>query len=80
VTEAHGDLQAALDLYEDAAERWNDFGFGLERGHALLGAGRCLLTLGRGDEGRATLNQAETLFHDLDAKRLIEELRALLTS
>jgi len=47
VTEARGGLEAAADLYADAAERWSDYGSVPERGQALFGLGRCLVQLGR---------------------------------
>src|SRR5262249_17307740 len=45
--EAQGELEQAAERYETAAGRWSEFGFALERGHALFGAGRCLVGLGR---------------------------------
>ena len=42
LTEARGSHEAANALYAEAAERWADYGFALERGQAALGAGRCL--------------------------------------
>jgi hypothetical protein len=37
VSEAKGEVNQALRLYEDTAERWHQHGFVLEEGHALLG-------------------------------------------
>lgn len=47
LAEARGDLERASGLYAEAAERWTEYGFALERGQTLLGAGRCLLALTR---------------------------------
>src|SRR5439155_8844973 len=44
----HADeLAGAAALYAEAAKRWQEFGNVPERAYALLGQGRCLLTLGR---------------------------------
>jgi tetratricopeptide (TPR) repeat protein len=57
----------ALELYEDAAARWSEYGSVLERANALFGAGRSLLALGRPHEATARLQEARTLYQDLGA-------------
>ena len=47
LAEAAGDHAAAALLYEEAAERWQQFGHVPERAYALLGQGRCLHALAR---------------------------------
>jgi tetratricopeptide (TPR) repeat protein len=41
LTEAHGEIDAARELYAEAAARFRDWPFPLERALALLGASRC---------------------------------------
>jgi hypothetical protein len=58
----------ALELYEDAAPRWSEYGSVLERANALFGAGRSLLALGRSHEAATRLQEARTLYQDLGAE------------
>ena len=67
----------ALSLYAEAAKRWAEFGFVLEHGHALLGAGRCLLSLDRAREAAAKVGEAHEVFSRLQAQPLVEEADAL---
>ena len=71
LTEARGESEKALDLFLDAAARWETFPFPLEQGHALVGAGRCLVALGRKDEARAGLRDDRRcrLFQRASARR-----------
>jgi tetratricopeptide (TPR) repeat protein len=78
VAEAKGQLEQSLELYEEAAERWSEYGFVLEEGQALLGAGRCLLTLHRPDEAAKRLQRAKEIFQALDARLLVAEADRLL--
>jgi tetratricopeptide (TPR) repeat protein len=77
VTEARGALGQAGDLYEDAAERWSDYGSLPERGQALLGLGRCLVQLGHPD-GRTRLVEARSIFARLAARPLLATTDAWL--
>jgi class 3 adenylate cyclase/tetratricopeptide (TPR) repeat protein len=72
-----GDLVEAAALYADAAERWHAFGNVPERAHALLGAGRCLLMLGRPGAERP-LREARDLFASMGYEPMLEETEALL--
>jgi class 3 adenylate cyclase/tetratricopeptide (TPR) repeat protein len=78
LTEAEGNLAAALEGYEEAAKRWTAIGLVLERGHALAGAGRCLLGLGRGAEAEPRLRTARDLFAGLQAQPLVAQTNSLL--
>jgi class 3 adenylate cyclase/tetratricopeptide (TPR) repeat protein len=78
LAEAHGELERAAEHYADAAGRWSEFGFVLERGHALLGAGRCLLGLSRSREAAEKLEEAREIFAGLRARPLVAEAEALL--
>jgi class 3 adenylate cyclase/tetratricopeptide (TPR) repeat protein len=73
VIEAEGARERALELYDEAAHRWGEYGFVLEEGHALLGAGRCLMALGRKADARFKLHGARRIFSDLGAIALIKE-------
>ena len=54
---------------------WTSYGHQLERAHALLGAGRCLLALGR-PEGQLRLREARTVVATLHAGALLSEADA----
>jgi tetratricopeptide (TPR) repeat protein len=71
LTEARDRPEEASALYAEAAERWMTYGFALERGQAALGAGRCLVALGRHDEATAHLVEARSTFDTLGAKPLL---------
>ena len=79
LAEAEGVLDQAATGYDKAAARWADYGHQLERAGALLGAGRCLLTLGR-PEGRLRLRDAHTALLALHARPLLAEADAALDS
>ena len=80
VAEARGDLARAADLYREAAVGWGEYRFGLECARLSLGAGRCLLALGREEEGVPLLVEAGRLLRPLGARPLLEEVEALLGS
>ncbi|HEX3327176.1 MAG TPA: adenylate/guanylate cyclase domain-containing protein [Actinomycetota bacterium] len=63
----------ALELYTDGARRWHGYGFLLEEGHALLGAGRCLIAMERRTEATPKLRKALNIFTKLGAAPLVEE-------
>jgi tetratricopeptide (TPR) repeat protein len=75
LAEAGGDLDEAAAGYERAAAGWAGYGHRLERALALLGAGRCLLALGR-PEGRARLEAAGEQIAGLGAGPLRAEAEA----
>jgi class 3 adenylate cyclase/tetratricopeptide (TPR) repeat protein len=76
--EARGELQVALDTYDEAAGAWARWGNAVERAYALLGSGRCLIGLGRPEEARDRLGAARTMFARLGAGQALTELDALL--
>jgi class 3 adenylate cyclase/tetratricopeptide (TPR) repeat protein len=80
LAEARGDHQAAADGYADAATRWEQFGVVPEHACALLGCGRCLVSLSRPSEAARVLQQARGLFHALGATPGIAETDALLAT
>jgi tetratricopeptide (TPR) repeat protein len=78
LAEGHSDTAAAADLYLDAADRWAAFATPVEEAYALLGAGRCLLALGRMAEATVALERAHSLWVSLKAAPLLAETDALL--
>ena len=78
LTEARGDLWAAVDAYADAADRWERFGVVAEQAFALLGQGRCLVGLSRPNEAAPVLRNAREIFERLQAAPVLAETDALL--
>jgi class 3 adenylate cyclase/tetratricopeptide (TPR) repeat protein len=79
VAEFEGDREEATARYVEAADGWKDYGFVLERGLALLGAGRCFVAIGRYDEATSPLQLAHELFAGVGAEPLLHESDALLS-
>jgi hypothetical protein len=73
LAEARGKREEASALHAEAAERWADYGFLLERGQAALGAGRCLVAIGRHREAATWLGEAREAFGALRAGPLLAE-------
>jgi class 3 adenylate cyclase/tetratricopeptide (TPR) repeat protein len=78
LTEAEGDLEAAIGRYGEAAAHWASYGLPLEEAQALLGSGRCLLSTGRPHDASVALRDARTIVHGLGAVRLVDEADRLL--
>jgi class 3 adenylate cyclase/tetratricopeptide (TPR) repeat protein len=76
--ETDGELATAAAAYSDAASRWASFGIPYEQALALLGAGRCLIGLGRSAEAAPSLRGARELFARLDAGPALAQADALL--
>ena len=76
LAEARNDLPGAAELYAASAERWAEYGYVLEHGEALLGAGRCRMA--QGIDGRTAVEEARELFASLGAQPLVQEADALL--
>jgi DNA-binding SARP family transcriptional activator/class 3 adenylate cyclase len=76
LAEAQGRLEEAARLYADAAQRWAEYGFVLERGQALLGEGRCTLALEKPERAEESLRKAQEIFERLDARPLAAEASA----
>ncbi|MFN2488509.1 MAG: AAA family ATPase [Actinomycetota bacterium] len=73
VAEAEERIDEAHGLYIQAVQRWRDYGNVPEEGYALLGAGRCLMAMGRRDDAIEPLQKARAIFTRLGAVPLIEE-------
>jgi tetratricopeptide (TPR) repeat protein len=69
VIEARGNVEQAAMMHTEAARRWAEYGIGHEQAHALVGAGRCALSLGRRRRAAELLGQARTLFDQMGAHR-----------
>jgi tetratricopeptide (TPR) repeat protein len=77
LAEARGELEESSVSYLEVAERWREYGFSLEEGWALFGAGRALIGRGMAEEGQAALSKAREIFGRLGAVRLMAETEAL---
>jgi class 3 adenylate cyclase/tetratricopeptide (TPR) repeat protein len=77
LTEAARNPTEAAALYAGAAERWAEFGHVPERAYALLGEGRCLLTLGT-PHANEPLQEARELFKQMGYKPALAETDTLL--
>jgi hypothetical protein len=77
LAEDAGDLSEAATLYQEAAERWQEFGNVPERAHALLGHGRCLAALGKPEAG-APLREAREIFSALGFRPAVANTDAVL--
>jgi hypothetical protein len=73
VVEAEGDPERALPRFASLAEGWESIDCVVERALAMVGMGRCLVALGRHDEGRARLHGARAAFMDLGATPWMRE-------
>jgi tetratricopeptide (TPR) repeat protein len=78
LAEAEERFDQGVERYTEAAERWREFGHVFEHGLALLGTGRCLLSLGRAGEARSAFSSAKEIFARLGAQPLVAESDALL--
>jgi tetratricopeptide (TPR) repeat protein len=78
LAEAHAHHQTAAHGYAQATTRWEEFGVVPEHAHALLGRGRCLITLGQPNEATPILHHARNLFHQLGATPTLTETDTLL--
>lgn len=77
LAEAEGDHPRASSLYADTAERWREFGNVPERAYALLGQGRCLVTLGDA-AAEVPLAEARELFAAMGYEPALAETEKLL--
>lgn len=84
LAETHGDTQTATDGYADAVVRWDQFGVIPEHAYALLGHGRCQISVGQPHQATTVLHQARERFTQLgalpaltEADRLLEQATAL---
>jgi hypothetical protein len=77
LAEAGSDCAEAASLYADAAQRWQQFGDVPEHAYALLGQGRCLLTLGE-PAAEQPLREAGELFSSMGYRPALAEAEALI--
>ena len=73
-----GDAEIAVVRYDEAAEGWTAFPHLLQHGLAAMGAGRCLLELGRATESEDRLRAARDVFVGLRVSPLVAEVDGLL--
>jgi hypothetical protein len=78
LAEQHGENVEAAALFADAAGRWERFEVPWEQAQALLGQGRCLLTLGRSTQAREPLHAARHIFASLGANPALADVNRLL--
>ena len=80
LAEQHGENFEAAALFADAAGRWERFEVPWEQAQALLGQGRCLLTLGRSSQAREPLHAARDIFSSLGANPALADVNRLLAA
>jgi tetratricopeptide (TPR) repeat protein len=80
LAEACGKLGEASALYAEVGQRWATYGFALEHGQAALGAGRCLVAVGRHHEAADHLVEARRTFDVLQAGPLLAETDQVLAA
>jgi class 3 adenylate cyclase/tetratricopeptide (TPR) repeat protein len=73
LAEARGDIAEASTLYQEASQRWADYGLVLEEGQAHLGLARCLIVLGDREAAIEPLKNARAIFSRLGAVPLLGE-------
>jgi len=78
LAEVDGNLEEAVTAYRQVAETWEGGGYVFEQANALLGAGRCLASLGRAAEASEDLAKAREVFASLGAEPLLRECDDLL--
>jgi hypothetical protein len=77
VAEAGGDHTKAATAYADVARQWRDFGDVPELAYALLGQGRCLVSLGV-PNAAGPLADARALFASMSYRPALFETERLL--
>jgi class 3 adenylate cyclase/tetratricopeptide (TPR) repeat protein len=78
LAERHAECAEAAGLFTEAANAWQRFEVPWERAQALLGKGRCLLTLGRPTEAQQPLKAAREIFASLGARPALTDTDSLL--
>jgi hypothetical protein len=78
LAERDAECAKAADLFTEAANAWQRFEVPWERAQALLGKGRCLLTLGRPTEAQQPLKAAREIFASLGARPVLTDTDSLL--
>jgi class 3 adenylate cyclase/tetratricopeptide (TPR) repeat protein len=75
---AECDYATAVQLFTEAADRWDRFGSRLEHAHALLGLAKSLLAAGDQDNGTNRVQEALDLFADMGAAYRVQQCERLL--
>jgi predicted ATPase/class 3 adenylate cyclase len=78
LAEQHGTHAEAAALFTEAANRWEQFEVPWEQAQALLGQGRCLLTLRQPAEAQQPLRRAREIFASLGANPVLTDVNRLL--
>jgi len=78
LAEQRGENAEAAALFTDAAGGWERFEVPWEQAQALLGQGRCLLTLGQSTQAREPLHAARDIFASLGANPVLADVDRLL--
>jgi tetratricopeptide (TPR) repeat protein len=78
LAEGDGDLETAVRLFGEAAEIARDLGDLPGRATALLGSGRCSMSVGDGAAAVIALEEALALFGSMEAQPYIQEANELL--
>ncbi len=68
VAEADHDYASAATLYQEAADRWRNFGHPFELAHALAGHSRCLARLGHAADAAIAAHEAASIFNKLGVR------------
>jgi hypothetical protein len=68
----------AATNYAEVAGRWEQFDVIPERAFAMLGQGRCLVSLGRNTDAETVLHQSRSIFDQLRAAPSLSEIDLLL--
>lgn len=79
IDEAEGRFDASLAAFRAAAQAWSGLQEPYETAMAELGAGRCLVQLGKGTEAEIPLRAARERFASLGAAPALEEVDSLLS-
>jgi hypothetical protein len=77
LAESEGALEEAAGLYAEAARGLAAYGWPFEEAHAQLGAGRCLLALGRDADARPRLDLAREIAERLHVRPMLAEIEGL---
>src|SRR5439155_26060256 len=78
LAEAAGRLDEAAVFYRQAADAWERFGGAVERAHALLWGGRCVMPVGGAGEAVPPLELARRAFVAIGAEPRVAEAQAFL--
>src|SRR2546425_928005 len=80
IAEVRERLEEPAAEFAEVAGAWQVQGCQVERAHALLLGGRCLVGLGRGGEAARPLSEARAVFERLQARPLAAEAARLLAA